>query len=98
MQLSLRKLVTMLMLAVALVLGLQRPPALACGMDDAACHDHCAIIATSCATACPAPLAPAPVGWAAPAATPQAVAFSFDQPLPRGRSISPDAGPPRLPA
>jgi hypothetical protein len=98
MQFSLRKLATVFMLAIALVLGVQRPPVLACGMDDAACHDHCAIAAASCATACPAPLAPLAVGWPARAAAPQAVAFSSDQPLLTGRSISPDSGPPRLPA
>jgi len=98
MQPGLRKVVTAFLLAVALVLGWQQPPALACVMDDAGCRDHCAIVATSCATSCPAPIAPTPVGSPARGVAPEAIVFSFDLPALTGRSISPDTGPPRTAA
>jgi len=97
MQPGLRKLVTAFMLVVALVLGWQRPPALACAMDDAGCRDHCAIVGTSCATSCPAPIAPMPVGATAPSES-VSIVFSFDRPVLDGLAVSPKTGPPRLPA
>ena len=98
MQPRLRKLVTAFMLAVALVLGWQRPSVLACAMDDTGCRDRCAIMAASCATACPAPIAPLPVTLLAPRASAEAIAFSFDQPVLHGLVIAPDTAPPRLSA
>jgi hypothetical protein len=91
----LRKLVAVLMLAVALLAGGQRPPAFACAANDPACQDHCAIMADSCATACPARLAPAPAAMLEPQAEPQTVVFSFDLPALAGRTLAPATAPPR---
>jgi hypothetical protein len=90
-----RKVLAVLVLAVALLAGVQQQPALACAMDDAACRDHCAIMADSCATACPARLVPAPLAVVAPHAMSQGVAFSLDVPALAGLTLAPATAPPR---
>lgn len=95
---GLRRYLTVFLLAVALVLGLQRSPVLACAMDHDGCRDHCAIVASGCALSCPAPVQPMPVGAVAPLGQAQRVVFASEQPVLHGRAVAPDTGPPRLSA
>jgi len=90
-----RKIVTAVLLAVALVLGWQRPSAIACAMDANGCDDHCGIVSVSCAMACPARLEPAPVEYLARCALPELIVFSFDLPILDGLVVTPDTAPPR---
>jgi hypothetical protein len=92
---TLRKVLAVLMLAVALLAGAQQQPALACTVDDAACRDHCAIMADSCATACPARLAPAPLALSTPPVVSRTIVFSFDAPALAGLTLAPATAPPR---
>lgn len=91
-------LIRVLALVAALLVAWQRPTAWACASGDVPCREHCAILSSSCATACVARVAPAPLEAVPPVMHGDTIAFSFARKVLTGRTIAPDTGPPRLTA